>query len=104
MNREAKALKACVEVVSAKNEVKRLTEVIGNSLSLCEESPHLKQAYAYEERCEGDRKYLPELAQLLVLQACPHCLTAHYAIQDRKAAKKRLSSARRAITIIGSDS
>jgi hypothetical protein len=32
---------------------------------------------------------------------CPHCLAAHEAIQDRKAARKSLGAAKRAITMIG---
>lgn len=33
--------------------------------------------------------------------ACPHCLAAHNAIQERKVARRRLGAARRAVTMIG---
>lgn len=118
--KDGKALAACVEVVAATNEIKRLKRLIGDSLEACRAAynaenvdahpmawkSHLEMAYAFEileetQYTEGERIYLDENEQQTVLAACPHCLAAHNAIQDRKQARKRLGNARRAITRIG---
>lgn len=107
-----RALAACASHVRAKNEIKRLTELIGTSLSACffehqREHPnteyvsHLQQAYEFDVDEYVGRTYLDEADQLELLSDCPHCLAAHHAIQERKKAKKSLGAARRTITMIG---
>lgn len=118
---EARALAACRELAAAAGEVKRLKQVIGDGLQACfaawaEAHPgeitgrphetHLATAYAFEVEEEtqytsGRRVYLESVEQAELLAACPHCLAAHNAIQERKAARRRLGAARRAVTMIG---
>jgi hypothetical protein len=104
---ESKALAACVEVAAAAKEVKRFAPLIGEAIACCETSgSHLTDAYAFVEIAEtdyseGGRQYLTPEEQMAVLAACPHCLAAHNAIQERKKARRRLSNARRQITMIG---
>jgi hypothetical protein len=121
--KEQKALAACVELVAAAKEVKRLKSLIGDSLSACHAAfdalmldghplvweSHLGSAYAFEtfdptQYTEGKRVYLDNAEQQAILSACPHCLAAHNAIQERKQARKRLGNARRQITLIGRSS
>lgn len=120
MQKEEKALAACIEMVAAKNEVKRLTKMIGESLEGCfnewnkenshashDHETHLKMAYAFEDverdggGCGMKRVWLDDDEKMEIISECPHCLAAHNAIQDRKKARKRLGNARRNITMIG---
>ncbi len=114
---ESRTMGACRALVAAAPEVKRLSNLIGDAMSACHEAwyrlqsnngwnavgytLHLETAYAFEVGEEGDRDYLSDAQKLEVLAACPHCLAAHNAIQERKAARRRLAAARRAITMIG---
>lgn len=124
---ESRALAACRALVATRSEVERLGHLIGDSLSTCQEAwfreqektkepwhidfnayqSHLKAAYEptitectsqYED---GDVVYRDHAAIVAMLAVCPHCLAAHNAIQERKAARRRLGAARRAITMIG---
>lgn len=112
--REQKALAACIEAVAAATDIKRLKLVIGDSLAACREAwdaqaseadryvSHIETAYAFYTDDEyEERVYLDDEAQGEIFATCPYCLTAHNAIQARKAARKRLGAARRAITMIG---
>ena len=106
MNIEEKALAACIEYVAASREIKRLKGVLQSSLAACEDhGSHLSAAYAKSEDEDdwGDMEiaYLGPAEQMEVLEACPHCLAAHNAVQDRKKARQRFGSAKRAITRIG---
>lgn len=112
------ALAACRELVAAAGEVKRISKVIGDSLSACpmmkdpvefnDRGPatHLSQAYA-SENVENDsghgmhKEWMEPSDALKIISACPHCLAAHKAIQERKVARRRLGAARRAVTMIG---
>ncbi len=115
-----KALAACRESAAATKEIKRLSNVIGDSLSACNVAfiqlhgdftqtvwrLHIERAYEFEvieetQYTSGVRDYKTPEEQMEILAECSHCLAAHNAIQDRKKAKKRLANARRAITIIG---
>lgn len=117
---EQKALAACRASAAAAKEIARIKQVIGDSLSACHDEfakqfpddhpiawkPHLADAYEphdVEETqySEGERVYLDDEEQLEILAKCPHCMVAHNAIQARKAARKQLGAARRAITMIG---
>lgn len=119
MTIEEKALAACIEYVAAGAEIKRLGAAIGDALCRCHETfasqqgtqwmaykSHLEAAYASEENeetqySEGRKIYLGPADQMEILGACPHCLAAHNAIQDRKKARQRLGNAKRNITRIG---
>jgi hypothetical protein len=124
MNAEQKALKACGDYARLSAEIKRLTRLLSDSLAACPgvnghlqltanwpidqadidlysaDETHLKRAYAFDTDDSG-RYFLTHGEQLEVLSACPHCLAAHNAIQQRKAARKSLGAAKRAITMIG---
>lgn len=115
---EQRALAACRELAAATGEVKRISKVIGDNLSACpmmkdpiefnERGPatHLSQAYA-SENVENDsgygmhKEWMEPSDALEIISACPHCLAAHNAIQERKVARRRLGAARRAVTMIG---
>jgi hypothetical protein len=122
MNAEQKAVAACARYVRLRMEIKRLTRGISNALSGCpgvegrinevwletteahEDMTHVKRAYAGEVVVTGWEPYLRHYsdAELIEqLSVCPHCLAAHEAIQARKAARKSLGAAKRAITMIG---
>lgn len=115
---EQRALPACQDLVAATAEVKRLSRLIGESLSACpmarddaECGPkgpitHLSLAYA-SETVDTDHGYggtHKEWNSQHLLDHCPHCLAAHNAIQERKVARKCLGAARRAVTMIGKSS
>lgn len=119
---------ACIEYEAARLEIKRLSDAIGDALADCHiaqqatylrENPekslhdaidavkvnHLEAAYALnpaEDWLYSDRlvhangapeEYLSEI--------CPHCLSAHKLIQDRKDARKRFGIAKRRISALG---
>lgn len=125
---EERALAACRELVACRTEVERLSTIIGENLSACHSAwmavqeknshpswsydpngyeAHLKAAYTaevYEPESQyesGDIVYKSEQEIVDLLSVCPYCLVAHHTIQERKAARRKLSSARRAITVIG---
>lgn len=117
---EQKALAACRASAVAAKEIARLKQVIGDSLSACNDEfarkfpdghplawkSHLADAYEphdvmESEYGEDERIYLDDEEQQAILAQCPHCLAAHNAIQARKLARKQLGAARRAITMIG---
>lgn len=114
---ESRALDACRALVATRAEVERLSSAIGDSLSACHldwmreqekkgdmwgnYESHLKAAYEPEYNDEDDAYYRDEAAIQTMLGTCPHCLSAHNTIQERKVAKRRLAAARRAITMIG---
>ncbi len=118
MNIEQKAMAACIEMAATTKEIKRLSNVISDSLCECfkkyaaerfstgeitiDNESHLKAAYAFEISDEGDRFYLSKNEQLELLSVCPDCLAAHNAIQDRKAARRKLGGIKRSIMRIGS--
>lgn len=127
LNDEQKALKACGNYARLSAEIKHLTRVIGDRLSGClgvdghlklpdwasageameyrkEDETHLKQAYRGEVVDDAWEPYLRHYSAAELteqLSVCPHCLAAHIAIQQRKAARKSLGSAKRSITMIG---
>jgi len=128
MSPEHKALRACADYARLHIEIKRLTLEMGEALDRCPgvsgnrlpadwltctgeeaaahhgDATHLKEAYT--PKIEGDQ-YEPHQVWMSdfeireYLAACPHCLAAHEAIQARKAARKSLGAAKRAITMIG---
>lgn len=112
-----KALVACAQYAKLNSEIKALSSLIGDCLGAClsaqivsgnggKVESHLSTAYTFEYT-EGDfeysdgRRYLTEEEQLEVLAECPHCMTAHKAVQDRKKARKAFGAAKRSITKIG---
>jgi hypothetical protein len=125
MNAEQKAVAACAKYVRLRMEIKRLSAAIGEAIEYCpgvggkrrvtqafggatftnidESDPtHLKEAY--EPDLQGyppEAVYMEPEDILEYLAVCPHCLAAHNAIQARKAARKSLGAAKRAITMIG---
>ncbi|MGF7131942.1 hypothetical protein P3T40_003425 [Paraburkholderia sp. EB58] len=122
MTPEQKALLACTDYARLSGEIRRLTVEIGEAIDKCpgvngdlqpaaddgwyaryqKDRPHLKEAY--EPDLQG---YPPEAVYMEpddieeYLAVCPRCLAAHKAIQARKAARKSLGAAKRAITMIG---
>lgn len=122
LNAEQKALKACADYARLSAEVKRLTVAIAVALAGCprvegrladlefetgqalEGVTHVKNAYRGFIPDDAWEPYLRHYsaAELIEqLSVCPHCLAAHEAIQRRKAARKSLGAAKRAITMIG---
>ncbi len=123
MTPEQKALKACVDYAHWSAEIKRLTTVIGDSLAACPgvndhlqftgigfspaevdrfhaDETHLRRAYASDMDDDGT-SWLSRSEQMEILSACPHCLSAHEAIQARKAARKSLGAVKRQIGKLG---
>jgi hypothetical protein len=123
MKPEQRALRACTDYARLSGEIKRLTRLLSDSLARCPgvnghlqyldigydqaaldrfnaDETHLKRAYAVDTDEDGSY-WLNRSEQLEILSACPHCLAADTAIQDRKAARKSLGAAKRAITMIG---
>ena len=119
---ESRALSACRELVACRTEVERLGGIIGNALGSCHDEfaraqekknsslweakwetyeSHLSTAYKPDVDDDGDAHYLSNDEIVAMLAVCPHCLAAHNAIQERKAARRKLGAARRAVTIIG---
>lgn len=110
MNREAKALAACVAYTRAQEAVRRLTERIGDCLSMCRGVKGEKTLFAPAEETHlhvtyRNRKGAYEAglveAPADLLDQCEYCARADKLIQERKAARQRLGSAKRAITRIG---
>jgi len=125
MNAEEKAVKACANYVRLRMEIKRLTSAIGEAIEYCpgvtgkrrraetyggttfwhvddREPTHLKEAYSPDlQGFPPEAVYMEEADIREYLAVCPHCLAAHNAIQARKAARKSLGAAKRAITMIG---
>jgi hypothetical protein len=131
MTPEQRALHACTDYARLSAEIKRLTRAIGEALDHCpgiegkrlpagwtiatpeqsrahdDDLTHLKEAYTPD--CDdSDHGYYEPVARFMTdpevreyLSVCPHCLAAHEAIQARKAARKSLGAAKRAITMIG---
>lgn len=110
MTAEQKALKACGDYARLSAEIKRLTREIGTHLGACLDDKEAKgvhpienclvEAYAHDED-ESGRYFLTAAEQDEILSKCIYCSAAHLAIQDRKAARKSLGAAKRAITMIG---
>lgn len=113
---ESRALAACRELVASQAEVKRLSKLIGEHIGACpllaspiEYGPngpitHLSMAYSAEEVEDDDgwgHSTHKEWNSQYLLDDCPYCTAAHLTIQERKAARKRLGYARRAVTMIG---
>lgn len=127
MTSEQKALRACAEYARLSGEIKRLKVVLAESLSKCPgenghlqlpdgpfdqerinqhyaDQTHLKAAYTpevVEGHYDRDQVFMTDAEVREYLAACSHCLAAHEAIQARKAARKSLGAAKRAITLIG---
>jgi hypothetical protein len=110
MNAEQKALKACSDYARLSAEIKSLTFEIGAHLGACLDFKEAKgvhpvetclvEAYAHDEDDSG-RYFLTAAEQDEILSKCVYCSAAHEAIQGRKAARKSLGAAKRAITMIG---
>lgn len=119
MNAEQKALRACADYARLNAEIKRLKIEIGDCIAKCPgvfykeihnskgdliamnaTGTHLTEAYACDTDDSG-RYFLEPVEQIKVLSACPPCLAAHEAIQARKAARRSLGAAKRAITMLG---
>lgn len=123
MTPEKRALRACVEYARLQIEITHLGREIGRALGECQgiagkrhpveiiggnaftlfnESDPTHLSVAYEcDRDESGRYFMEPDEQLDFLSACPHCLTAHHAVQARKKARKSLGAAKRTITMIG---
>lgn len=96
------AIAACRNYVIAGSEVRRLSKSIVAAIDRCgDNGSHLNEAYEFDTDDEGTRHYLSHEDQIEVLSACPHCLAAHNAIQERKLARKRLGIAKRAVSRAG---
>lgn len=112
-----KAVAACVAYAKAQAEVKRLTDAIGEALEACRLAhiakypdewtapgwdSHLSQAYAPDHESDYGPDYMaPDEQEAFLAEKCPHCLAAHHAIQQRKAARKAFGAAKRYVGSIG---
>ena len=118
---------ACTEYAKASAEVRRISRVIGNALSACaveqidayaKDYPngyfgepnivnHLKLAYEMDKERDGCGRYEKYFVnheddvEGYLLEQCPHCYTAHMAIQERKKARQVLGVAKRRISFLG---
>jgi hypothetical protein len=129
MSIEQKALKAVRDYARLTGEIRRLKNVIGESLSKCngvngylqpppfdailddatwrkhnQDTTHLKAAYTPEPACDTYEQYLEYMAEEDLrefLSECPHCMAAHEAIQARKAARRSLAATKRFIGRLG---
>ncbi|NKI68892.1 hypothetical protein GN109_05620 [Collimonas pratensis] len=111
MNNEQKALAACREYVACNLDIKKISQAISGNLYNCPENngeefrTHLKEYYLnrniaaavdgyFGSAVKGEEEFL----------ACPHCVEADRLIQERKAARLKLGSAKRRITLLGKSS
>lgn len=117
---------ACIEYAKRSADVRALSKKIGDALGDCSNSQlaafnkdhpgswmipvfaeHLKMAYAMDREHDGAGGYEPYFVNHdddvigYLTETCPHCLAAHLAIQERKAARKRLGIAKQRIGILG---
>lgn len=111
MNDQAQsALAACRDYVHWKAVIKKLSSDIGGHLYSCAKSrgnfhpsseTHLAEAYRPDHN-EYSTTYMTgkEIEEYLG-ETCQHCLAAHKAIQERKAAKQKLGAAKRWISRVG---
>jgi len=119
VNPEERALNACVEyakqsalIKDRKREIFERThacyEANGGSVTL-DGGSHLSMAIShrvidtYDSLDEPDtcKAFLTNSERQTVLNQCQHCALAYEAIQIRKAARKALGNAKRAITLFG---
>lgn len=113
MTDEQKALKACADYARLTREIASLKTALGDHLGKCPgvrtpeigDSTHLSVAYAPElsesDYFEPYRVWKGDKQIRAYLAICPHCLAAHEAIQQRKAARRSLGAAKRQIGLIG---
>lgn len=112
MNDQAQsALAACQDYVHWKAVIKKLSSDIGAHLHLCQTNEakewgpvnetHLSKAYRPEHINDETIYMAPDEIIEFLREACPHCLAAHKAIQERKAAKQKLGAAKRWISRVG---
>jgi hypothetical protein len=116
MNQGQKALKACADYARLNVEIRQLTQFIAETLFECPgvngamnelggtDVTHLKDAYTPD--VENDpvdhwNVYMSDIEIREFLTVCPHCLAAHQAIQDRKAARRSLGATKRVFTMLG---
>lgn len=113
-----KAIAACRDLYLVQQEIKNVTDKIGDSLNLCEmrkasgNNTHL--GICYETWVSDEDSYFPEkrmqtdgeIADLLSEGGdleCQNCLKAHKLVLHRKELKKQRGKIRRAITLIGKE-
>jgi hypothetical protein len=127
MTPEQRALRACTDYARLSGEIRRLTVEIGEHIGKCagvngdlqpvdgddgwyvryqNDRTHLKEAYTPDISDDGypcgpHHVYLNDTEIREYLADCRYCLAVHGAIQARKAARKSLGAAKRAITMIG---
>ena len=127
MTPEQRALRACADYARLSGEIKRLSAALADALAACPgvnghlqlpdgpfdqdrinqhctDQTHLKAAYTpevVEGHYDRDQVFMTDAEVREYLALCPHCLTAHEAIQARKTARKLLGASKRAITMIG---
>ncbi|MGB6103634.1 MAG: hypothetical protein WBF88_07270 [Pusillimonas sp.] len=107
---------AVIELVRAQDEVRRLSKGIGQALGNSYDAQtanggeyveYLKLAYEIERDYDGCGRMDVSFAnhdddvEGYLAEHCQHSLRAHHLIQKRKEARKRLSIARRRITVMG---
>lgn len=121
-----RALKACTEYARINAEIKALSRELSDALSKCRgvdpapypgsvsdllyaahSETHLKRIYrgvVEEHPCGLEIRFLndKEICARL-MNECDHCLVAHMAIQQRKAARRRLGATKAFITKIGKE-
>jgi hypothetical protein len=112
MSQAPKALQLLIDQVKAKDSIHSLSIKIAEDLSKCEKAnenfentTHLEDLYKYVKEQSSDddgefysRSIVSEEQKISKLSKCPHCLSAHLAIQERKKAKKELGYLRMAST------
>lgn len=116
---EQRALNACVEYAKQSALIKDCKREIFERTHACYEAnggyvtldggSHLSMAIShrvidtYDSFDDPDtfQKFLTDSERQAVLDQCQHCELAYEAIQIRKAARKSLGNAKRAITIFG---
>lgn len=115
MSDEQKALKACADYARLTREISSLKTALGDHLGKCTgvrtpelgDSTHLSVAYR-PEVVESDSHYedahnvfMTDAEIRAYLAVCPHCLSAHEAIQARKVARRSLGATKRIIGMLG---
>ena len=119
MDKGQRALDAIHNIALAQADVKRLSKDLQSALHGCngvkgrfeysgedgkwkdgDDVTHLHIAYE-PVAIDGEFDYLTDSEIREELAICPACLCAHDLIQQRKAAKRRLATARMRITMIG---
>lgn len=110
-NIEQSALAACRDYVHWKAVIKKLSGDIGGHLQLCQMNrpkdphpltdSHLAEAYRPDHDEYKTTYMAPDDIVEFLRETCQHCLKAHEAIQERKAARQKLGAAKRWISRIG---